>query len=156
MTLSNTVVGQYSTMTLDLTSQNSIPQDGYINVFFPKWNPYASTPSQMESYISTSTSPGSVPCYEQLVYGGAELDCIFTQYTEYDVLKIGFDGYISSDVPASTQMQFTIEDTRAPPTTSPTSKGSSKGSKGSKGGPDPPKCPGLKPGSLSEDIKDEL
>ena len=86
-------------MTLGMTVQNSIPQDGHIKIYMPKWNPFASQISLMESYISTSTSPGSVPCSETL-YLGVDLDCLFTNYDEFDVLQIDFDGSVSADIPA--------------------------------------------------------
>lgn len=121
MSLSNKVVGSYSTLTVEMTTQNQIPQDGSIRIFFPKWNPFASTTSQMESYISSSTSPGSVPCREDFVTSGTNLDCVLTNYQTYDILEVKFDGYLSEDIAALSTLSIVIEDTRAPPTTSPIS-----------------------------------
>ena len=87
MVLADTEVGAYSTLTLDMTVKNSIPQDGHIKIYFPKWNPFATSTNQMESYISTSTSPGSVQCSETLYFSTTQsLDCTFTHYSTFDVL----------------------------------------------------------------------
>jgi hypothetical protein len=39
MTLENEVVGSYSVLTASLVTQHSIPKDGQIRIYFPKWNP---------------------------------------------------------------------------------------------------------------------
>ena len=104
MALADTEVCAYSELTLGLTTWNSIPLDGYIRIFFPKWNPFATSQSQMESYISTSTSPGSVPCSESFYTGGLSFDCVFTKYDEYDVLQINFEDNLVADLPERTSL----------------------------------------------------
>jgi len=119
--LSDLTVGAYSTLTIALTTVHAIPQDGAIEIEFPKWNSFASQQSQMESFVATSTSPGTVTCdaiSNLPVTTGTTIGCLFTHGTTIDTLNLIFDGYLSSDVPTATTLSFSVGGVRAPPTTS--------------------------------------
>ena len=45
-----------------MTVSNTVPKDGRIEIKFPKWNGFETQTRFLESFVSTSTSPGVVPC----------------------------------------------------------------------------------------------
>lgn len=124
LSLSDQVVGTYSTLTLGLQTVHQIPQTGQILVDFPKWNYFDGVSvSQYETFVATSTSPGSVPCFA--ISGipvasttSSALSCIFEHdtATATDTLSIQFTGLLSADVPAGALL-LQVEGVRAPPTT---------------------------------------
>ena len=118
--LSESVVGEYSSLTVGLTNQHLIPADGVIEIEFPKWNYFATAASQMQSYVATSTSPGSVPCDSVSnipVITGTTLNCMFTHGETIDILQVFFDGLLSDSIPAGTELSLQVEGVRGPPTT---------------------------------------
>lgn len=121
LTLADPTVGSYSTMTVAMTTVHDIPQDGKIELEFPKWNYFADSQSKMTSYVATSTSPGSVPCNSISnipVLSGTELNCMLSHGNSVDTLTVLFDEYLSSRITGGTTLSFSIEGVRAPPTTS--------------------------------------
>lgn len=59
---SGTMTGQYSTLTLTLKVQHTVPADGSLHLTLPKWNPLALKEQLYEPYVSASSNPGSVRC----------------------------------------------------------------------------------------------
>ena len=62
LSLTDQIVGEYSTLTVGMTVSNTVPKDGRIEIKFPKWNGFETQTRFLESFVSTSTSPGVVPC----------------------------------------------------------------------------------------------
>lgn len=94
---------------------------GSIEIDFPKWNPFATLQSQIQSYVATSTSPGEVNCnaFSNIpVTSNTELDCVLTHGTDIDTLSISFNGLLTSDIAAASAISFSVEGVRGPPTTS--------------------------------------
>ncbi len=118
--LSDPTVGTYSDLTVYMKAAHAIPSTGTIEIDFPKWNYFA--PFQLESYVATATSPGSVPCQAESnipVTTGKALNCIFSHGTASDKLTVSLAGYLSGPIPADTEISIKIEGVRGPPTTTP-------------------------------------
>lgn len=58
----DTTAGQYSILTLQAKVQHTVPMTGRVIVTFPKWNPFATSNTLRESYVSVSANPGQVKC----------------------------------------------------------------------------------------------
>ena len=71
--------------------------------------------------MSTSTSPGVVPCQAAAGINANQLSCLFTQGETEDLLQVFFEGRLSSDIPAGSSILFTVDGVRSPPSTSPVS-----------------------------------
>ena len=99
LSLSDQTVGEYSTLTVGMTAVNTIPKDGVIEITFPKWNSFETTIRFLESFVSTSTSPGTVPCGAASGISGTKLSCLFTQGDTSDLLQVFLKDNISEDIP---------------------------------------------------------
>ena len=116
--LTDPTVGTYSDLTVYMKAAHPIPATGKIEIDFPKWNYFA--PFQLESYVATSTSPGSVPCDALTsipVTSGTELSCLFSHGSTEDKLTVSLSGYLTGPIPADTLMSFKIKGVRGPPST---------------------------------------
>ena len=111
LALASPVVGAYSDLTVALQTKHAIPATGKIEINFPKWNPFAPNQSQMESFVSTATSPGVVPCTPGSglpVLAGSDLSCIFTQGSTTDTLTVSFAGSLTGDIAANTPITVKV------------------------------------------------
>ena len=100
---------------------HSIPADGTIEIEFPKWNSFATNAAQLESFVATSTSPGTVACSAISnipMADGTSMNCQLTHGTTSDTLRVFFDGLLLSAVPPNTALSFSVNGVRGPPTTS--------------------------------------
>ena len=100
---------------------HSIPADGTIEIEFPKWNSFATNAAQLESFVATSTSPGTVACSAISnipMADGTNMNCQLTHGTTSDTLRVFFDGLLLSAVPPNTALSFSVNGVRGPPTTS--------------------------------------
>ena len=122
LSLQDQIVGEYSTLTVGMTVSNRVPKDGHIEIKFPKWNSFETQTRFLESFVSTSTSPGVVPCAGVAGMEPTDLSCLFTQGETEDKLQVFLEGRLDSDIPAGTSILFTVDDVvRSPPSTSPVS-----------------------------------
>ena len=121
LSLSDQIVGEYSTLTVGMTVSNRVPKDGHIEIKFPKWNSFETQTRFLESFVSTSTSPGVVPCAAAAGMDGNDLSCLFTQGETEDLLQVFLEGRLNSDIPAGSSILFTVDGVRSPPSTSPVS-----------------------------------
>ena len=100
---------------------HDIPKDGRVEITFPKWNSFETQTTLLESFVSTSTSPGVVPCAAVSGISVGTLACEFTHGETTDLLQVFFKGKVSEDVTAGSAILFTVEGVRGPPSTSPVS-----------------------------------
>ena len=124
MVLKNPTVGAYSDMTVQFQTVHDIPATGSLEISFPKWNDLSTN-----SYVATSTSPGTVPCKALAniaLIPGNELRCIFSHgqvdqngFVENDTLSVIFDGNVASDLVKNTLISFEVGGVRGPPSTAP-------------------------------------
>ena len=92
MNLSDSTVGKYSDLTVELTTEHDIPiANGQINIDFPKWNPNAPI-DKYQSYVDTATANVVVPCQplDELSSVVEELECIFSTGDSLDQLTVTF------------------------------------------------------------------
>lgn len=118
-----TKVGEYAEMTVTLRPSHNVPQDGRIEIDLPKWNWFATSANDYESFVATSTSPGSVVCaaVQNIPLSSSSsnaLNCIFEHGTTRDTLYVNFDGYLSAQIARDQDVVFTVEGVRGPPSTS--------------------------------------
>lgn len=120
LTLSVPTVSVFSTMSVGMTAQHSIPKDGIIEITLPKWNSFAQFESQKKSLIAVSTNPGTVSCSP--VTGITSLNsllyCELAQGTSEDTFRVYFTDLLTADIAADTYLTFTVKGVRGPPSVS--------------------------------------
>ena len=86
---------------------------------FPKWN-YFVNDAEKKSYVSTSTSPGTVSCTTISGFDPAtqDPDCVFIHGVFVDTLVVNFNGILAANIRSGTAISFLIDGVKAPPSTS--------------------------------------
>lgn len=117
MTLSNPVVGLFSSLTLQFKAEHQLPANGKIQLTLPKWNSQDPTQANWVSLISVAQVPGPVSCTAVSGIVSATTTCIFSSGTTSDTLLVQLSEI--SNVTAGATINLVVYNFRAPPSLTP-------------------------------------
>ena len=117
MTLSNPVVGLFSSLALQFTTEHQLPANGKFQLTLPKWNSQDPTQANWVSLISVAQVPGPVSCTAASGIISATTTCFFSSGTTSDTLSVQLSEI--ANVTAGATINLVIYNFRAPPSLTP-------------------------------------